>query len=115
MRQISSPPSLVPQSDSTVYIVQDDLGNLDESYRETDVDDCDLEAVIRDLIDGQFHKPIRIIAFNTEEGWASDVSKDIAREVVDRALLEGEALPRTVRLFCERHFERELPDEVLAA
>jgi hypothetical protein len=39
----------------------------------------------RDLLTGQFSNPLRVIAFNTAEGWARDVSEGIAWEGTRRA------------------------------
>jgi hypothetical protein len=38
----------------------------------TDVETTDLETVMTDLLDGQYSKPIRVVAFNTAEGWSRD-------------------------------------------
>jgi hypothetical protein len=36
-------------------------------------------------MEGQYNNPVRIVCFNTSEGWARDVTEDIAREIADRA------------------------------
>ena len=41
----------------------------------------DLETVTRDLLEGQYKNPLRIVGFNTAEGWSQDVSADIAHEL----------------------------------
>ena len=72
----TSMPSIVPQNDDqNVYLVIDDLGQLGRVWREADVETTDLETVITDLLDGQYNKPIQVIAFNTAEGWSRDVSE----------------------------------------
>jgi hypothetical protein len=72
-------PSIVPNGhDHTVYLVVDDLGRSGHVWREADVEDTDLEAVILDLLEGQIKNPLRVIAFNTAEKWSEDVSGDIA-------------------------------------
>jgi hypothetical protein len=43
--------------------------------------------VITDLITGQYDRPVRVVAFNTAEGWSADVSEDVAREVMRRLIL----------------------------
>jgi hypothetical protein len=43
-----------------------------------------------------------VVAFNTAEGWARDVSTDIARKVVTRARELDEELPASVCTFVER-------------
>ena len=46
--------------------------------------------------------PLRVVAFNTAEGWARDVSADIARQVLNCALELDDELPAAVRDFVER-------------
>src|SRR4051812_21991215 len=115
MRQMPPSPSLVPNADGTVYMVLDDFGNLGAAYRETDPDDCDRTAVIRDLLQGQFHNPVSVIAFNTAEGWSADVSEEIARAVLERARAEDATIPRRVQAFCERHTSDYLQADLFAA
>jgi hypothetical protein len=54
------------------------------------VDKADREALIRDLVDGQYSHPVRIVAFNTAEGWSRDVTMDIADELRRRYVDFGE-------------------------
>jgi hypothetical protein len=69
MRKSGWKPSIVPYgADQTVYLVIDRFGGLRGGvYRETEVEQTDLETVITDLTSGQFNDPIRIVAFNTLE------------------------------------------------
>jgi hypothetical protein len=76
-----SSPSIVPGFDVDVYLVLDDFGKIGRAYREEDEDTADRASVIRRLIEGQYNNPVRIVAFNTSEGWSRDVSEDIAREI----------------------------------
>jgi hypothetical protein len=74
-------PSIVPNgTDQTVYLVLNDFGSLGRAYCETVDRRSDLESVISDLISGQYDNPVRIVAFNTAEGWSEDASEDIARD-----------------------------------
>jgi hypothetical protein len=50
-------------------------------FRETDEAEATRETVIEDIVTGQYKKPVRVIAFNTAEGWARDVTEEIAREI----------------------------------
>jgi hypothetical protein len=79
--------------DDTVYLVLDDFGALGSAFRETDAAKADLTTVVADLLSGQYRHPLRVVAFNTAEGWARDVSADIARKVVTRARELDEELP----------------------
>jgi hypothetical protein len=104
-------PSIVPNgADLTVYLVVDDYGRLGRAFRETDVERSDLEAVISDLMSGQYNNPVRVVAFNTTEQWSEDVSGDVAREIIRRLDLAADKLPSSLEGFVERHLgmERQL-------
>jgi hypothetical protein len=62
-------------------VLDDFGGNLGRAWRETAEEDANREMLIRDLMDGQYSRPARIIAFNTAEGWSRDVTVDIADEL----------------------------------
>ena len=95
-------PSIVPNGyDQTIYLVLDDLGQLGRAFPETDPERADLESVISDLMSGQFNDPVSVVAFNTAERWAEDASEDIAREIVRRFDLAGDALPSSLEGFVE--------------
>ena len=72
-------PSIVPGMDRDVYLVLDDFGRMGCAWRETNVEDTDLEAVIDDLLEGQYNAPIRVIAFNIAEGWSRCLGRDRRR------------------------------------
>jgi hypothetical protein len=92
-------PNLVPHFDITVHIVLDDFGKAGRVYREIDEEDTTLGSVVDDLLTGQFNNPVRVVAFNTSEGWSRDVSEDVAREVARRVADSGRALPVSSRQF----------------
>jgi hypothetical protein len=97
-------PSIVPNGDDqSVYIVVDDLGRSGRVYRETDVETADLETVILDLLEGQYKNPVRVVAFNTAEGWSQDASEDIAQELRRRCDLQLRDVPSGIQDFVERH------------
>jgi hypothetical protein len=89
-----------PQQDT--YIVLDDFGRIGRAWRGTDEDAADREALIRDLLAGEFYQPIRIVAFNVAEGWSRDVSVDIADELRRRYPEFGE-VPESVLEFMEAY------------
>jgi hypothetical protein len=92
-------PTVVPGwADQTVYIVENDFGPAGRAFVETDGEHADLEATIVALLEGQFSNPIRIIAFNTAERWAEDVSEDIAHEMRRRCDLQLRDVPSPVRI-----------------
>jgi hypothetical protein len=97
-------PSIVPYgADQTVYLVVDRFGRLGSVYRETEVERADLETVITDLIAGQFNDPVRVVAFNTLEHWAQDVSKDIALEIQSRSDIDGHDVPDALQDFVDSY------------
>ena len=98
---MSRSPSIVPQgADQDTYLVLEDFGRMGCAWRETDVENADREMLIRDLVDGQYSRPVRIVAFNTTEGWSRDVTVDIADELRRRYVEFGE-LPDSVLDFLE--------------
>jgi hypothetical protein len=93
---MSNTTSLAPGSfsyDTTVYIVLNDFGKFGHTYVETERE-ADEAAVISDIISGAH--PLRVVAFNTYEGWSRDVTEDIAGKILD---LNRQG---TVREFVER-------------
>jgi hypothetical protein len=96
-------PSTVPYgADQTVYLVVDRFRS-GSVYRETEVERTDLETIIDDLLTGQFNDPVRVVAFNTLEHWANDVSKDIAQLIQTRCDIAGDPVPEHIRDFIESY------------
>jgi len=60
--------TLVPES-SDVYLVLEDFGRLGRAWRETDEAGTSRATLIRNLIDEQYENPVRVVAFNTMEGY----------------------------------------------
>jgi hypothetical protein len=58
-------------------------------------------TIIEYIGEGQFNHPLRVIAFNTEEGWSRDMTKDIALKLLDLSM-EGRVLGVAAREFVER-------------
>jgi hypothetical protein len=93
-------PSIVPHgADQDTYLVLDDFGRIGCSWRETDADNADRETLIRDLVEGQYRHPVRIVV-NTAEGWSRDVTMDIADELRRRYIEFGE-VPDSILDFME--------------
>jgi hypothetical protein len=96
-------PSIVPQAEHDVYLVLNDFGDLGWAWPEADEQRTDLETVIRDLLAGQYSNPVRVVAFNTDEGWSRDLSEDIAGELVGRLTADGRDTPEWLEAFIEQH------------
>jgi len=86
-----STPPLAPKltDDVTVYLVLNDFGALGRAYVETDDANASERDVISNIGGGQYSKPIRVVAFNTAEGWSRDVTEDIAEALLERDASEG--------------------------
>ena len=97
-------PSIVPTDhDQTIYLVVNKFGTLAPRFTETDIEQADLETVITDLMSGQYNDPVRVVAFNTAEHWAEDVSRNVALEIQRRVDLAGDDLPFSIEAFIEMH------------
>jgi hypothetical protein len=95
-----SSPSIAPSDgDQDVYIVLDDFGYLGRAWHETDKAGTGRATLIRSLLDGRYENPVRIVAFNTAEGWSRDVTVDIADELRRRA--EQDNFPESLLAFIE--------------
>jgi hypothetical protein len=55
-------------ADETVYLVIDSFSS-GTVYRETGIEEADLESVLSDLLSGQYNSPVRVVAFNMLEHW----------------------------------------------
>jgi hypothetical protein len=96
-------PSLVPYgADQTVYLVIDRLDARGSANREIEVERTDLETIIGELMSGQFHDPVRIMAFNTLEHWSDDVTAEVATEIQTRCDIDGEPVPDHLKDFVAR-------------
>jgi hypothetical protein len=88
----------------TVYIVLIDFGQLGRAYVETDEAAADEQTVVNNISDGEYSNPVRVVAFNTAEGWSRDVTEDIARAMLDREAREAD-LSESARRFVERELD----------
>ena len=76
---MSCSPSIVPEDDT--YIVLDDFGPLGRAWRETAEAGASRATLVRNLLDGHYEDPVRVVAFNTVQGWSRDATVEIADEV----------------------------------
>ena len=65
--------------DVTVHMVLNDFGPLGRAYVEADEAEADEATIVENILDGQYSHQVRVIAFNTVEGWARDLTEDVAR------------------------------------
>ena len=60
-------------------------------------------TLVRNLLEGQYENPFRIVAFNTAEGWSRDVTVDIADELRHR-YVEDDDVAESLLTFMEAHW-----------
>ena len=95
-----SPPIEPQNPDHDTYVVLDASGVwLGRALRET-ADKDDRETLIRDLLDGRYGHPARIVSFNTTEGWSRVVTTEIAA-ALRRRQAAGEAIPASLQHLLE--------------
>jgi hypothetical protein len=82
------------------YLALNDFGRLGRAWCEADEEGADRETPIRRLLEDQYSHPVRIVAFNTAEGWSRYVTVDIGDEL-RRRFPEYDEVPRSVQAFLE--------------
>jgi len=92
------------EPDVAVYLVLNEFGPLGRAYVETDEAEADEATIVANILSGHYSHPVRVVAFNVAEGWARDVTEDIANAVVSRAQSEQRSLGTVQREFLERVF-----------
>jgi hypothetical protein len=95
---MSCSPSIVPEDDT--YIVLDDFGPLGRAWRETAEAGASRATLVRNLLDGHYEDPVRVVAFNPIQGWSRDVTVEIADEV-RRRFIEQEDTPASLLRFLD--------------
>lgn len=109
MRRVPSAPSLVPRRPGPTYVVLDDFGQLGRAYRETDPQRSDIGSVISDFLTGQYNDPVRVIAFDIDQGWSQDASAEVAAELQLKAQLESIELSEQAQDFIAQHLPMQKP------
>jgi hypothetical protein len=98
-------PSIVPKlDDREICLVLDDFGGrLGRAWPEADEARTDRNTVIAGLLEGQYSDPVRVVAFNTAEGWSRDVSEEIAIALLEQMAEEGRGVAPLLESFLDRH------------
>ena len=111
-------PHLVPNqpgaSPGPVYLVVDDFGRLGRAWRELDEHTSESD-IVHLILNNEFKRPVRVAAFDTEEGWARDVTEDIARAVMAEAHRRGSLLNGAALDFVERATNEFVPRALIDA
>lgn len=92
--------SIIPRHED-VYLVLDELSSHGRVWRELSEEQATKEIVINMIAEGQFHRPVRVVVFNADEGWSRDDTHDIGFELLDISH-EGRVLGNSARDFVER-------------
>ena len=104
MREAGRLAPLVPYgADETVYVVEDRVVGPDGISRDVELERSGLEIIIEEMLSAQFNDPVRVVAFNTLEHWAADLSMEVAAEIRMRCDIDGEPVPDYIMDFVERH------------
>ena len=96
-------PSTVPNEKSDRLPSGQRFRKTGRAWAEAGYERTDREAVIQGLLTGQYSNPIRVVAFNTAEGWSEDVSEDIAHELRRRCDLQMRDIPFFLQDFTDRY------------
>ena len=101
-------PSLVPEPrrDADLHFVLCDFGRLGQAFMETDAASAGRDDIVRNLLAGEYKRPVRIVSFNLAEGWSRDVSTEIAAEVASVAERQGQNLTDGTRDFLAACLDR---------
>jgi hypothetical protein len=98
-----------PAFDVTVHVVLNDFGPLGRAYVETDEAQADEPTLVENILRGEYSHPLRVVAFNTVEGWARDVTEDIARAALSKAESEHRPIGKVAQEFLERTLGTDMP------
>jgi hypothetical protein len=93
--------SIVPDTGYAIYLVLDEVGSYGPIWREISDGEANEATIIDWIAQGQFDHPLRVVAFNTEEGWSHDMTRNIATKLLDLDQ-NGVTLGAAVREFVER-------------
>jgi len=106
-------PSIAPLGPSAapVHLVLCDFGKHGLAYVETEPVTTEAD-IVHNMLTGQYDDPVDVVAFSVGEGWARDVSEDVAGAVVERARAEERTFPEGTRRFVEKHLDEELEPEL---
>src|SRR5437868_852050 len=99
-------PSIVPDFNHHTYLVLDDFGSLGRAWRETDEHQTGRRPWCAGSWNVQFENPVRVVAFNTSQGWARDATEDVAREVMALAQREDTKLTGSALRFVRATLRR---------
>src|SRR5262249_15703018 len=95
------PVSIVPEAGQVTYLLLAELRDYGPVWREMSEAEANEATIAEWIIEGQNGRPLKIVAFNTEEGWSRDVTRGIAAKLL-HLNRNGVALGAAAREFVER-------------
>ena len=76
--------SLVPlNEDNDVYMVLDELLTFGRVWREASEEAANEQTVLNLIADGEFRRPVRVIVFNSAEGWCRDETAALGLKLLE--------------------------------
>jgi hypothetical protein len=103
-------PSIIPWGDldRAVYLVLDDFGHKYGGcfWPETREGSTHRATLIRHLLEDQYSAPVRVVAFNTAEGWSRDVTEEIAAELAQACAHRDETPPSIADFIADHTMNR---------
>ena len=95
------PVSIVPEAGQVTYLLLDELRDYGPVWREMSEAEANEATIVQWIIEGQIERPLKIVAFNTEDRWSRDVTHYIATTLLDLNQ-NGVELGAAAREFVER-------------
>lgn len=103
-RRAVSRPEPIPDAD--LFVIEADIvaqGRRERYFAERDSARTNRRDTLTDIVSGQIERVRRVLSLNPAEGWARDVSEDIARDALRAALDQREGVPDHLMDFLEEH------------
>ena len=91
-----------------LYAVLEDFGKHGAAWREIDEVRADERSIVEGILRGEYERVLRVVAFNADEGWARDVTRDIALKVVRAARQQSRKMSALTREFIERATRQDI-------
>lgn len=92
--------------DADLFVIEADIvaqGRRERYFAERDAARTNRRDTLTDIVTGQIARVRRVLSFNPAEGWARDVSEDMARDALRAALENRQGVPDHLMDFLEEH------------
>jgi hypothetical protein len=95
-----------PVPDADLFVIEAEIvvrGRRELYFAERDAARTNRRDTLADIVSGQIGRVRRVLSFNPAEGWARDVSEDIAHDALRAALDDRQGVPDHLVDFLEEH------------